>query len=149
MKRRAVLPLCLVFLLGTASAGNLERVVTRYGEVEVVNTDGAEQYEVVWGKRQILSAEAMWIFLYRVSPQGTNEYVVIDARVAGLNCLHEFRILGLMSDDRYFLSEKFGECTELKGVQHKSDGVIVETEGSVRGEKHRYAVSEGGVIESK
>jgi hypothetical protein len=148
MKLCAVSLLFLSLLLCTASAHDFKKVVTRYGEVKVSEAP-PDKYDIMWGKRQLTSIEAMWIDLYRVSPQGKNEYVVIDSRVPGLNCLHVFRVLVLTRSGRHFLSEKFGECTELKAIHHTSTGVRVETAGSVRSEKHRYLVSERAVVESE
>lgn len=114
--------LCIALLPCAARAQNTEEIATRFGTVEVVPSSTSDNYDLLLDKRRLLSTGALWIALYRVSPKGKNEYVVVESRVPGVTCLREFRVLELVSKGQHFLSGVFGECTDLKAVRHTLRG---------------------------
>lgn len=108
-------------------------VETRYGRAEIVS-DG-DKYAVLFKGKEIAIFEGHDVGLYRITPNGQNEYLIIDIGKNGLNCRHEFSIFEISPQLETFVSKQFGECAELQGVKYLLDGVFVELRSTVIGTK--------------
>ncbi len=90
----------------------------------------------------------MDINIYRVTPKGPTEYLIIEKVVAGMHCHNEYSILEISPAGTTALSKTFGECSEFQGATYLVDGALIElnkayVEGKKKQNTERYKWSKG------
>jgi hypothetical protein len=119
----------LLFLTGAYAES--EKLQTRYGVLRVKESrDKSDIYQIDFNGAKVLNIDALAVDMKRVPPMGEDEYVIIDATVAGLNCHHEFVLLEIKKNGAISASKKFGECHELAGVRHDRKNLVLQLRSS-------------------
>lgn len=116
--------LLVVLSIGVqAQSKDTKRLETRYGTMSVAGH--ADFVDIVFGDDLVRSFEALDASLYRVTPQGQREFVIVDVLTPGLNCHHVFVLVELHSYSNAMVSEPFGECKELQGVEFHGESPVI------------------------
>jgi hypothetical protein len=106
-----------------AASRNATRIDTRYGIVDVV--DHAGTVDIRFRGEVVRSIEALGASLYRVTPDGQREFVIVDAMTPGLHCRHVFVLVDISSDGEVIASNPFGACKEFKGVELRGEAPVI------------------------
>ena len=124
----------LLFSGPVCAADEREAITTRFGEVSAIESTPGVYTIAVDGRDVGVVADdggqgegALDVTLYRATPRGDDalEFVIVDLRVPGMHCRHEFFLLALAAGASPRLSAAFGECEELEAAEVVDDGVIV------------------------
>jgi hypothetical protein len=104
--------------------------------------------------RPVTEVPASEVSLYRVTPHGDTEYIIVELWQPGLNCHRSYLILALHAEGKSESSRVFGECTEIRGASHVSSGLQVELQPTVRPAASRalrewYVFSDGKVARKR
>ena len=111
------------FYAGAVSAA--DRIVSRYGDISAVRRDEGA-FVILLNTRSVAEVLASEVSLYRVTPQGDAEYIIMELWQPGLSCQHSYAMLALHAEGKTERSRVFGECTDLRRVSHVRGGVEVE-----------------------
>jgi hypothetical protein len=106
-----------------ADSANLERIETRYGTVDVREHSGG--VDIRFRGKVVRSAEAASASLYRVTPNGKREFVIVDGWAPGLYCHHVFYLVELHTDGKAVASNQFGACQELRGAKFQGEDPLI------------------------
>ncbi|WP_332854180.1 hypothetical protein [Duganella sp. S19_KUP01_CR8] len=105
----------LLILPGSAVlAAENARLETRYGSIDTLSA--SDTTVVRYRGNAILTLEADWASLHRITTSAGHEYVVVRAWHPGLNCHYFFHLIDLAADGVVLVSKDFGECGELSGA---------------------------------
>jgi hypothetical protein len=119
----------LVYLLMLLSIGaqaaprDTARIETRYGIVDVASH--GDSVDIRFQGKVVSSVEASGASLYRVTPKGQGEFVIVDALTSGLHCHHVYVLLELSDDGSVIASNPFGACKELEGVDFRGESPLI------------------------
>ena len=116
------------FLLLSATGAQAEprnpaSIETRYGTVDVVSR--ADSVDIRFQGKVASSVAASGASLYRVTPHGASDFVLVDASTPGLHCRHVFVLLELSNDGSVTASNPFGSCKELTGVEFRGESPLI------------------------
>jgi hypothetical protein len=127
MKNRwpAGFPLLAAGCLAAAAASAADRIHSRYGEMSAARRDDGT-FVISLDTQPVAEVFAGEVSLYRVTPRGATEYIVVELWQPGLNCQRSYVMLAVHAQGRAQRSRVFGECTELRAASHVHDGVQVE-----------------------
>lgn len=106
-----------------AESANLQRIETRYGTVDVMEHEGS--VDIRFQGKVVRSAEVDSASLYRVTPNGKREFVIIDGWTPGLYCHHVFYMVELYADGKAVASDQFGVCKELQGAKFQGETPLI------------------------
>lgn len=110
--------------IGTqAESANLARIATRHGTVEVTGHPGG--VDIRFRGKVVRFAEVDSASLYRVTPHGEREFVIVDGSTPGLYCHHVFYLVELYADGKAVASNRFGACQELKGAKFRGEDPLI------------------------
>jgi len=73
----------------------------------------------------VRSAEVDSASLYRVTPNGKREFVIVDGWTPGLYCHHVFYLVELYADGKAVASDQFGACKELQGAKFQGETPLI------------------------
>lgn len=127
---RLLLNCLLLALSGNAvlAAENVQ-LQTRYGSIDTRTT--SDTTVVRYRGDAILTLEADWASLHRITTSAGHEYVLVRAWHPGLNCHYFFHLIDLAADGVVRVSKDFGECGELSGAGIVGDHPVVHLGSSV------------------
>jgi hypothetical protein len=133
--------------VAAAAASAADRISSRYGEMSATRRDEGT-FVLTLNTKPVTQVSASELSLYRVTPQGDTEYIIVELWRPGLNCQRSYVILALHAEGKAERSRVFGECAELRGASHVKGGVQVELRPTVQpdGSKarlERYVFSDG------
>lgn len=117
---------CLLTILSIdtqAESMDPSRIETRYGIVDVA--EHSDTVDLRFRGKLVRSVAALGASLYRVTPHGQREFVIVDNLTPGLHCRHVYVLIELRADGKAMASEPFGECKELEGVEFHAESPIV------------------------
>lgn len=116
------------FLLALMCAGLSDAADTlhsRYGLISAQASSESKSYSIYLDGRRVADAKAEDIRLYRITPHGPSEYVVVEAWRPGLYCQYRYFILTIRKDLSVQRSPSFGECQRLESATYRRDGAVV------------------------
>lgn len=117
-------PLLLAMSTGAhAETVNLQRIETRYGAVDVLEHSGG--VDIRFRGKVVRSAEVESASLYRVTPGGPREFVIVDGWTPGLYCHHVFYLVEVYANGKAVASDQFGACHELQGAKLQSEHLLI------------------------
>jgi hypothetical protein len=139
--RSLLFPLLIAVSIGAqAENANLQRIETRYGTVEIMEHDGS--VDIRFQGKVVRSAEVDSASLYRVTPNGKREFVIVDGWTPGLYCHHVFYFVELYADGKAAASDQFGACQELQGAKFQGDTpLILLSDPYIPGRSHSSEVA--------
>jgi hypothetical protein len=106
--------------------GRLEVAAAGPGDASLPASGPRDDYDrhvLRWRGQSIAAFQGESVTLMPVPAVDGGIDVVVDAFVPGLNCRHEYRVLGLSADGRHVLSPVFGECHELLTAERDPNGL--------------------------
>jgi hypothetical protein len=115
--------LLMVFTGTEARSSDRTRIETRYGTVDLGENHGT--VDIRFRGKVVRSVEALGASLYRVTPRDQREFAIVDALTPGLHCHHFFMLVEVSPDGKPVVSDPFGECKELQGVEFHDDSPLV------------------------
>ena len=125
----------ILLLCGHASA---EEMHSRYGVITALPITGTDsRFKIEFEGKEIATVVAEDVTLYRVTPHGTPEYVVVEKFNPGLYCRYEYHLVVIRSDKQFQLSPSFGECHQLassKYLRYRVQVVLTST-GPIKGKE--------------
>src|SRR4051812_27084710 len=107
-----VLLLLVAGCLAAPAASAADRISSRYGEVSTTPGDEGS-FVISLNTERVTEVSASEVSLYRVTPNGDTEYIIVELWQPGLNCQRSYVILALHPGGKAQRSRVFGECTEL------------------------------------
>jgi hypothetical protein len=143
----------LLFLVAgcfaAAAASAADRINSRYGDISAARRDEGT-FDISLNTKPVTALFASDVSLYRVTPHGDTEYIIVELWQSGLNCQHSYVMLALHAEGKAETSRVFGQCTELRGASHVRGGVQVELRPIVQPDAsktvlERYLFSNGKV----
>ena len=116
--------LLIAISVGACAEGvNLQQIETRYGTVDVL--EHSSSVDIRFQGKVVCSAEVESASLYRITPKGQREFVIIDGWTPGLYCHHVFYLVEVYADGKAVASDKFGACHELQGAQVRGEYPLI------------------------
>jgi hypothetical protein len=104
-----------------------ERLHTRYGQLVALPIPGkTSRFSIQLRGKEIVDVKADDVKLYRVTPRGKVEYVVIEAWNPGLYCHYHYLIVEIASGKATQHSRPFGDCYQLRSASYVPNAVQVE-----------------------
>jgi hypothetical protein len=125
MRIEALRVALLAACLAAGAAGAAEPIRSRYGDLSAAPGDQGT-FVISLDAVPLAQVDAGEVAFYRVTPQGTTDYVIVELWQPGLNCRHSYLVLGLRAGQKAQRSPVFGECTDLHGASHVARGVQVD-----------------------
>lgn len=118
----------LLFLAAFATqAYPAEHLRTRYGQLVALPIPGkTSRFSIQLRGKAIVDVKADDVKLYRVTPRGTAEYVVIEAWNPGLYCHYHYLIVEIANGKAAQHSRAFGDCYQLRSASYLPNAVQVE-----------------------
>lgn len=119
----------LLFLLISISTGacaegvNLQRIETRYGTLDVL--DRSSSVDIRFQGKVVRSTEVETASLYRITPKGQREFVIVDGWSPALYCHHVFYLVEVYANGEAVASDQFGACRELQGAQVRGEHPLI------------------------
>jgi len=98
---------------------------SRYGLLSAQPSVESKSYSVFLDGRHLAEAKADDIRLYRVTPHGASEHIVVEAWSPGLHCQYRYFILTIEKDLNVRRSPSFGECQRLQSASYHRGGALV------------------------
>jgi len=123
MTKRSVFFLLSLLCVGASHAG--DELQSRYGLLSAQRSSESDSYRISLDDRRIADAKAEDIRLYRITPHGTSEHIVVEAWSPGLYCHYRYFILTIKKDMSIQRSPSFGECQRLQSATYRRDGAVV------------------------
>ena len=139
--------------LSAASASAADRVASRYGDLSAARRDEGT-FVIALNAKPVAEVVADEVSLYRVTPHGDTDYIVVELWQPGLNCHHSYVVLALHAAGKVEKSRVFGECSDLSAATHVHGGVQVELRPVVQPDAsgtflEHYLVSGGKVTKQR
>ena len=123
MAKRAVLVLLAASCVGASQAD--DRLQSRYGLLTAQAAAGSNSYRIDLDGRHLADVDAEDIRLYRITPHGTAEHVIVEAWSPGLHCSSRYFILTIEKSGGVRQSPPFGECQRLQSATYLRNGARV------------------------
>lgn len=113
MTLRSALPLLVMLMAGTATAG--DGIDGRFGRTEV-RYIAAKPAVFHNGRMSLAINDADEAAILRLTPEATKDFVLIQAWRPALKCAASYRLLSIQSKVPILASPAFGDCTEIAGI---------------------------------
>jgi hypothetical protein len=128
MSKRLVLFLLPLLCVGASHAA--ENLKSRYGLVSA-QPSVESNYSIYLDGRRLAEAKAEDIRLYRITPHGASEHIVVEAWSPGLHCQYRYFILTIEKDMSVRQSPSFGQCQRLQSATYRRNGaqVVLSSDG--------------------
>jgi hypothetical protein len=125
------LALFLLSLLWVGASDAADNLQSRYGLLSAQPSVESTSYNIYLDGRRLAEAEAEAIRLYRITPQGAAEHIVVEAWSPGLHCQFRYFILTIEKDMSVQRSPSFGECQRLQSATYRRNGaqVVLSSDG--------------------
>jgi hypothetical protein len=123
MSKRLVLFLLTLLCVGASNAA--DNLHSRYGLLSAQPSLESKSYSIYLDGRRLADAKAEDIRLYRITPHGASEYIVVEAWSPGLYCQYRYFILTIKKDMSVQRSPSFGECQRLQSATYRRNGALV------------------------
>jgi len=121
----AAAALFLLPLLWASATQAADSLQSRYGLLSAQPSVKSKSYSVFLADRRVAEAKADDIRLYRVTPHGASEHIVVEAWRPGLHCQYRYFILTIEKDLSVQRSPSFGECQRLQSASYHRNGALV------------------------
>jgi hypothetical protein len=115
----------LLILLCVGSSNATDNLHSRYGLLSAQPSLESKSYALYLDGQFLADAEAEDIRLYRITPPGVSEYIVVEAWRPGLYCQYRYFILTIKKDRSVQRSPSFGKCQRLQSATYRRNGALI------------------------
>ena len=142
MSKRLALFLLPLLWAGVSNAA--DSLQSRYGLLSAQPTVESKSYGIYLDGRRLAVAEADDIRLYRTTPHGVSEHIVVEAWSPGLHCQFRYFILTIEKNLSVQRFPSFGECQRLQSATYRRNGALVVLSSNGSSPKTESFVWQGG-----